>query len=534
MSSYFTLPSFARASKNKAELEKTNPQQPILKDEDEKFLERVTSGDHDGKGSEDVQPETISDEGKVIMAPKGAQEREDVPAEQAILPETQPEQPQRETDPEAKNEQQTDPIESKPTKSKRRSFDLPSQEEAEAATKGFPRDEDPKQAPQAPVRAGETSWKSYLPKLSGRTTANKSAAETEKGEEGSEEKPTWKEYASSYVPSTSSLPSMPNLPSLSWQNNKDAQPSPVYNEDGTIDEAATKEKQQQEVSVLLDNLNASQINNRVFSLSGPMQNYYGRFTECLRDTINGAPTAYDDMDKLMKDAGPHLQKQFESMPPFVQTLVKSLPAKLSTTLGPELLAAASEKPGADAKARLAQASKSSSSAAAVESVAEGSTGSGKKQKKKTPGMKKLISEKGAVTSALSNIVNFIKLRFPFLASATNVLMSLAVFILMLVFWYCHKRGRETRLAKEAEDQEASRVEAEGGGTSTPEEYDESDSDESPEKDVDLDPEQQQASEKVAEDFKNGLQGSDGDAATKQDIVNKADPSAVPLPDDAPK
>jgi len=31
---------------------------------------------------------------------------------------------------------------------------------------------------------------------------------------------------------------------------------------------------------------------------------------------------------------------------------------------------------------------------------------------------------------------------------TNVLLSLALFVLLFVFWYCHKRGREVRLAKE--------------------------------------------------------------------------------------
>lgn len=110
------------------------------------------------------------------------------------------------------------------------------------------------------------------------------------------------------------------------------------------------------------------------------------------------------------------------MPPFVQTLVKSLPAKLGTTLGPELLAAASEKPGADMKTRMAAANKASAGC---------STSTGKKssdkQKKKIPGLKGLVSSQGAAAGILRNTVTFVQTRFPFLASASNVVMSLSVF-----------------------------------------------------------------------------------------------------------
>jgi hypothetical protein len=149
--------------------------------------------------------------------------------------------------------------------------------------------------------------------------------------------------------------------------------------------------------------------------------------------MNGAPTAYEDMDKLMRDAGPTLEKQFQSMPPFVQTLVKSLPAKLGTTLGPEILAAASEKPGNDMQARMKNASKKSAGDANISTTGEstaskgGESGESAKKKKKIPGLKGLISEQGAVASVLRNVVNFLRVRFPFLASTTNVVMSLAVF-----------------------------------------------------------------------------------------------------------
>ena len=181
----------------------------------------------------------------------------------------------------------------------------------------------------------------------------------------------------------------------------------------------------------------SSINNRVFAFSGETQKIYERFAQVLKDTMEGGPTAYEDMDKLMKEAGPQLEKQFQSMPPFVQTLVKSLPSKLGTTLGPELLAAASEKPGNDMKVRMANASKSSGSTSGSTGggsigtsevkTAESSNEEGQKKKRKIPGLKGLVSQQGTVASILRNVVSFLRLRFPFLASMTNVVMSLAVF-----------------------------------------------------------------------------------------------------------
>jgi hypothetical protein len=51
----------------------------------------------------------------------------------------------------------------------------------------------------------------------------------------------------------------------------------------------------------------------------------------------------------------------------------------------------------------------------------------KKQKRRVPNIKDLASQKGTVTTMLTNIVNFLKLRFPAFVTGTNVVMSLAVF-----------------------------------------------------------------------------------------------------------
>jgi len=487
MSSYFTLPSFARAKKNTEELEKTNPTKPVLNDADEEFLTKITS--QDAAAPEAVQqepPVQITDDGEEKELPQSEATTEAAKSpDQIALPETKPEKlvgsdakqgDEKEADSTREDSKDTapDPPEvtphdgsddTKPKKTKKnKTFELPSQEEAEAATKGFDYDQAMKSQGADKSQQGEKrTWASYLPNMTKSQTLSKENPPAEKDaktETDSETQPTankttqamdqarsWAQYASTYIPSTAAIPSIPS--NWTFANKKDFHAEPVYKEDGTIDEAATKEKQEKEVSVLLDNLSLSSINNRVFSFSAESQKYYDRFTQVLKDTLNGAPTAYEDMDKLMRDAGPTLEKNFASMPPFVQTLVKSLPAKLGASLGPELMAAASEKPGHDMKARMEAGEKGGAS-----TEASGSKDGQQKKKRRIPGLKSLTSSNGVVASILRNIVNFLQVRFPFLVSTTNVVMSLAVFILMFVFWYCHKRGKQVRLDREIEEGKA--------------------------------------------------------------------------------
>nr|POF18522.1 hypothetical protein CFP56_63066 [Quercus suber] len=442
-SAYFTLPSFARAKKNQQELEKQHPREPVLKDEDEKFLERYISREDSADSISTADPCVITDDGDVKQV---SEEDQHVANDENLVavPETKPTSGDEPTGSKSNDvshcaddppEQILDAALYASNKNKRDSFKLPSQEEAEAATRNFgvgSRDTGNTDDPSSEKR----TWASYIP-------ASMTASFTKKDSSSTQTKPsdgandpgdqrTWVQYASSY---------MPSLPSI-LTNDKDASVEPVYKEDGSIDEGATRAKQEREISVLLDNLNLSSINNRVFAFSEETQKIFDRFALVLKDTMNGGPRAYEDMEKLMKEVGPQIEKQYKAMPPFVRTLVKSLPAKLSTTLAPELLAAASEKPGADLK------SKQTESAASVTGVAD--KPAAQKKKRRIPSLKSLIGKQGAVAGILRNVVNFLRVRFPLLASGTNVVMSLAVFILMFVFWYCHKRGRETRLAREAE------------------------------------------------------------------------------------
>ena len=68
-------------------------------------------------------------------------------------------------------------------------------------------------------------------------------------------------------------------------------------------------------------------------------------------------------------------------------------------------------------------------------------------KVKIPTLKDLVTKPGAVANMLRAIMTFLRTRFPAFMGM-NVLWSLALFVLLFVFWYCHKRGREKRLEKE--------------------------------------------------------------------------------------
>lgn len=166
------------------------------------------------------------------------------------------------------------------------------------------------------------------------------------------------------------------------------------------------EKEKKDLTSILDQLNLASVNNRAFSFSEESQKLMAEFTQILKDLINGVPTAYDDLEKLLTKSDKSLKQTFKNMPPFLQKFVKTLPSKLSASIAPGLLAAAAERPGDPA-------SMSTSSTSA-------------KYLKQVPGLKQLMSTE-AVVGLLKSILNFLKLRFPAIISGTNILLSLAVF-----------------------------------------------------------------------------------------------------------
>ncbi|MCJ1307447.1 hypothetical protein MMC25_001093 [Agyrium rufum] len=208
----------------------------------------------------------------------------------------------------------------------------------------------------------------------------------------------------------------------------DAQP----NEDGLV-EPHEANKEEEEMTHVLEQLNLAAVNNRVFSISKESTDLLKKFTLVLKDLMNGVPTAYGDLESLLTNSERQLQQSFSHLPTFLQKLIESLPSKFTSSLGPEMAAAAAEKPSLlGSSAYLSQAASAASAMG---------------MKVRVPNLKDLVTKPGAISGMLRSIMTFLRTRFPAFMGM-NVLWSLALFVLLFVFWYCHKRGKEVRLEKE--------------------------------------------------------------------------------------
>ncbi|KAL8669083.1 MAG: hypothetical protein Q9168_006308 [Polycauliona sp. 1 TL-2023] len=190
-------------------------------------------------------------------------------------------------------------------------------------------------------------------------------------------------------------------------------------------------KEEAEMTAIMDDLNLAAVDNRVFSISGESKELLHKFTLVLKDLMNGVPTAYDDLESLLTNSENQLERSYKHLPAFLQDLIKKLPSKMTQSIGPEMLAAAAEKQGINSKFM-------NQGAHAAEKMG---------MKVRVPSLKDLVTKPGAVAGLLKTIMNFLKLRFPAFLGL-NVLYSLGLFVLLFVFWYCHKRGKEVRLEKE--------------------------------------------------------------------------------------
>jgi hypothetical protein len=163
------------------------------------------------------------------------------------------------------------------------------------------------------------------------------------------------------------------------------------------------EREEDELTKILDQLSLSTEANKTFSLSTESSALLQRFIQILKDIVAGAPTAYHDLEKLLTDSDQQIKGMFEKLPSFLQNLVKTIPAKMTATMAPALAAASSEKPGADGKKM------------GIKQAIKG-----------VPALKNLV--KGdAVVAMLRTILNFLKLRFPAIITGTNALLGIAVF-----------------------------------------------------------------------------------------------------------
>ncbi|KAK6538063.1 hypothetical protein TWF694_010951 [Orbilia ellipsospora] len=185
--------------------------------------------------------------------------------------------------------------------------------------------------------------------------------------------------------------------------------------------------EEKELHEALDALSLAAQDGKAFSLSTETRSLLKQFTQILKDMANGVPTAYDDLIKLFETKHKQIEIMFEEMPTFLKLLAKKIPPAL----------------GMGEKAAAAGAAEAS----AVPGLAAQAAALG------IPSLRQLATP-GVVADTLKTVVNAIKLRFPGIAMGTNVVLSMALFVLLFVFWYCWKRGREVRLEKERAEQEA--------------------------------------------------------------------------------
>ncbi|RVX68166.1 hypothetical protein B0A52_08674 [Exophiala mesophila] len=198
------------------------------------------------------------------------------------------------------------------------------------------------------------------------------------------------------------------------------------------DEEKEAKREEEDMTVVLERLNLAAVNNRVFSISDETQELIQKFNVVFKDLINGVPTAYDDLESLLTNGDRQLQNTFNSLPAFLQKLIERLPETMTKGFAPEMMAAASER-AQKSGVNMENAGKAAAAAS--------------KMGFKTPSLKELVGKPAAITGMLRSIISYLRARFPAFMGM-NVLWSLALFVLLFVLWYCHKRGKEVRLDKE--------------------------------------------------------------------------------------
>jgi hypothetical protein len=168
--------------------------------------------------------------------------------------------------------------------------------------------------------------------------------------------------------------------------------------------SAEQEKEKKDLSRVLDRLNLSVKNNKIISTdsSAALQS----FTNVFKDLVNGVPTAYDDLMKIIDDKDGALAKGFDKLPSSLKKLVTQLPDKITSSLGPELIAAAAASQGI-------KADKTHGLKGTAKSVLMPAN------------LAQLVTKPGAIVGMLKAIVQVLKTRFPAFIGL-NVLWGVAL------------------------------------------------------------------------------------------------------------
>lgn len=172
---------------------------------------------------------------------------------------------------------------------------------------------------------------------------------------------------------------------------------------------AEEEREKNDLSRVLDDLDLSARNNKTFSLSKDSQDLVSKFTVVLKDLVNGVPTAATDLRHLLEDHDGTLARNYEKLPGSMKKLVTNLPTKLTGSLAPELLAVAAESQGL----KHDRSAKGGIKEQAMNLVMP-------------KNFSELLTKPSAIVGMLKAIMNALKLRWPAFIG-TNVIWSVALF-----------------------------------------------------------------------------------------------------------
>jgi len=217
-------------------------------------------------------------------------------------------------------------------------------------------------------------------------------------------------------------------------------------------------KEQRDLAEILDSLDMQAGQQGVAFTTPVTRALLHRFTQILKDIVNGVPTAYNDLTEFLDASSTHLSKEWNSLPSTFQKLIRSLPLGIPPDVFAAMTAAAAVPTAGDPATTGTAAGPSAPKPSAgfanklnpmslftktnPQTGAQGRTLPGPSQ------VKEFLGTGGGIATVLRSILTFLRTRFPMLAG-TNALMSMGLSILMLLLWYCHKRGREVRLEQEA-------------------------------------------------------------------------------------
>ncbi|QRV94057.1 hypothetical protein RhiJN_22075 [Ceratobasidium sp. AG-Ba] len=252
------------------------------------------------------------------------------------------------------------------------------------------------------------------------------------------------------TPSSSqpTTPATEELPANSEANAKEAEPELT--------------KEQKELAEILDSLDM-QAGKQGTAFTTPVTRaLLHRFTQILKDIVNGVPTAYNDLIEFLDASSTHLSQEWNSLPSSFQKLIRSLPLGIPPDVFAAMTAAAAAPTVGEPTTTTAGPSAPKPSAFASKlnpmsmfTKTNPQTGAQTRTLPKPSQIKDFLGTGGGIATLLRTILTFLRTKFPMLAG-TSALMSMGLSILMLLLWYCHKRGREERLAREAA--EAQKVE----------------------------------------------------------------------------